>query len=57
MDKQTIYELYYENEAGEIVYCNDFTSLEEVNRECDALANEFPQYDYWWEAIYQDEQE
>lgn len=56
MDKQTIYELYYENESGEIVYCNYFTSLEEVNREYDALANEFPRNNYWWEATYIDEQ-
>lgn len=56
MDRQTIYELYYDNQAGWVVYCNDFTSLEEVTSECDTLGREFPENSYWWEAIYPDEQ-
>lgn len=54
--KQTIYELYYENDSGEIVYCNEFNSLEDVTLEQMTLENEFPENKYWWEATYADEQ-
>lgn len=54
--KSKIYELYYEDEKGTIVYCNGFGSLEDVTVERNALEIEFPEHEYWYEVIYADEQ-
>jgi hypothetical protein len=52
-----IYEIYYENKSGDVVFCSDhITSEMEARDELRQLKVEFPEYDYWYEAIYEDEQ-
>lgn len=53
----TIYEIYYENKAGEVVFCSDFITTEmSAWKEIEQLRAEFPEHDYWFEVIYEDEQ-
>lgn len=48
----TIYEIYYENKAGEVVFCSDFITTEMGARdEIRQLSIEFPEHDYWWECV------
>lgn len=58
----TIYEIYYENKQGDVetvntVLCSDFITTEMGAREeIRQLSIEFPEHDYWYECIYEDEQ-
>lgn len=53
----TIYEIYYENKQGDVVFCSDCITTEMGAREeIRQLSIEFPEHEYWWEAIYEDEQ-
>jgi len=53
----TIYEIYYENKVGEVVFCSDFITTEMGAREeISQLSAEFPDHDYWFEVTYEDEQ-
>lgn len=48
----TIYEIYYENKAGEVVFCSDSITTEMgAKEEIRQLSIEFPEYDYWWECV------
>lgn len=48
----TIYEIYYENKAGEVVFCSDFITTEmDAREEIRQLSIEFPEHDYWWECV------
>ncbi|ANA49196.1 hypothetical protein PMW_71 [Pseudomonas phage phiPMW] len=51
-----IYELYCERPSGEIIYCGDFTSQIDADAAIFSLSNEYPDNEYWWEVIYEDEQ-
>ncbi len=52
-----IYEIYYENKQGEVVFCSDFITTEmNAREEINQLSAEFPEHDYWFEVIYEDEQ-
>jgi hypothetical protein len=52
----TIYEIYYENKDGEVIYCQDLYDEQEAAREIYALGCEFPDNSYWFEVTYGDEQ-
>lgn len=45
------YELYYRNEAGELVYCGDFDDETQLKYACDWLGWEFPKNEYFYETV------
>ena len=51
-----IYELHYEKPNGDVIFCGILSSEEEALHEIHQLSAEFPEYDYWFEVIYEDEQ-
>lgn len=52
-----IYEIYYENKQGDVVFCSDFITTEmSAREEINQLSVEFPEHDYWYEVAYEDEQ-
>ena len=51
-----IYEIYYENKQGDVVHCQDLYDEQEALHEITSLSNEFPDNDYWYEIIFEDEQ-
>lgn len=53
---QSVYEIYYENKAGDIVHCQDTYDEQEALREVYSLGYEFPEHSYWYEVTYEDEQ-
>lgn len=53
----TIYEIYYENKQGDVIFCSDSITTEMGAREeIRQLSIEFPEHEYWWECTYEDEQ-
>lgn len=50
-----IYEIYYENKSGDIVFCGIIDNLADARDEIRSLGQEFPENDYWYETIYADE--
>lgn len=51
-----IYEIYYERQNGDVVFCGILESEMEAIEEIRLLGTEFPEHDYWYEATYADEQ-
>lgn len=45
------YELYYRNEAGELVYCVDLDDEAQAKAACDWLGWEFPKNEYFYETV------
>lgn len=45
------YELYYRNEAGELVYCGDLDNESQAQWMCERLSWEFPRNEYFYETV------
>ena len=46
-----IYEIYYENKAGEIVLCTERNCEMEAISEINNLSIEFPENYYWYDIV------
>lgn len=50
------YEMYYRDEAGDLIYCGDLDSKEQAEFMCERLGWEFPKHDYFYETVNRENQ-